>query len=41
MTYIQISPELVRIAARLCPFYTVLGDDSRPVLHAYRVHRPT
>jgi len=27
----------VRIAARLCPFYTVLGDNSRLLLHTYTV----
>jgi len=37
MTYIQISSEQVRLAAGLCRWYTVLGDDSRPVLRACRV----
>jgi len=26
--YMQFSPEQVRIAERLCPFYAVLGNDS-------------
>jgi len=29
--------EQVRVAARVCPSYTVLGDHSRPLLHAYTV----